>query len=96
MSKFGIVVFFIIVVMVLTAGVLWLIHSGDQNGTVTPTNSVTRTSSNTVPTLVLGVPTGTAPGTIPQEPSTDENTTARAMSLKHALGKANLQTIRPV
>jgi hypothetical protein len=61
MGKFGIVVLFMIVVVVLTAGILWFVNSGGQNGTITPTNSVSSTSSNTVPTLVLGTPTGTAP-----------------------------------
>jgi len=61
MGKFGIVVFFIIVVAVLTAGILWLVNSGGQNGTITPADSVSSTSSNTAPTLVLGTPTGTTP-----------------------------------
>jgi hypothetical protein len=60
MGKFGIVVFFIIVVVVLTAGFLWFVNSGGQNGMITPANSASGTSSNTVPTLVLGTPTGTA------------------------------------
>ena len=61
MGKFGIAVLFIIVVVILTAGVLWLVNSGSQNGMITPVNSTSSTSSNTVPTLVLGAPTGTAP-----------------------------------
>jgi hypothetical protein len=60
MGKFGIAVLFIIVVVVLTAGFLWFVNSGSQNGTITPANSVSSTSSNTAPTLVLGTPTGTA------------------------------------
>jgi hypothetical protein len=61
MSKFGITILSIIVVVVLTAGVLWFIHSGNQGGAITPANSASGTPSNTVPTLVLGTPTGTAP-----------------------------------
>jgi len=61
MGKFGLVLSFIIVVIVLTAGVLWFINSGGQNGTIAPANSASSTSSNTVPTLVLGTPTRTAP-----------------------------------
>ena len=61
MGKFGIAVLLIIVVAVLTAGFLWFVNSGGQNGTITPANSVSNTSSNTAPTLVLGTPTGTAP-----------------------------------
>jgi hypothetical protein len=61
MGKFGIAVLFIIVVVVLTAGVLWLVNSGGQNGMITPADSASTTSSNTVPMLVLGIPTGTAP-----------------------------------
>jgi hypothetical protein len=57
MGKFGIVILFIIVVAVLTAGVLWFVNSGSQNSTITPANS----ASGTVPTLVLGTPTGTTP-----------------------------------
>jgi hypothetical protein len=61
MGKFGIAILFIIVVVLLTAGILWFINSGGQNGTITPANSASSTSSNTVPTLVLSTPTGTAP-----------------------------------
>ena len=61
MGKFGTAVLFMIVVVVLTAGVLWFVNSGSQNGMIIPANSVNSTSSNTVPTLVLGTPTGTAP-----------------------------------
>jgi hypothetical protein len=60
MGKFGIAVLFIIVVAVLTAGILWFVNSSNQSGTINPA-SATSTSSNTVPTLVLGTPTGTAP-----------------------------------
>ena len=61
MGKFGIVLVFMIVIVVLTAGVLWLVNSGSQNGMITPVNSTSSTSLNTVPTLVLSTPTGTAP-----------------------------------
>jgi hypothetical protein len=61
MGKFGIAVFFVIVVVILTAGFLWFVNSGNQNGTITPANSASGTSSNTVPMLVLSTPTGTAP-----------------------------------
>ncbi len=61
MGKFGIAVLFIIAVMILTAGFLWFVNSGGQSGMITPADSASSTSSNTVPTLVLGTPTGTAP-----------------------------------
>lgn len=61
MGKFGIAVLLIIVVVVLTAGFLWFINFGSQNDTITPANPASSTSSDTVPTLVLGTPTGTAP-----------------------------------
>ncbi len=61
MGKFGIVVLFIIVVIVLTAGVLWFVNSGGQYGAITPADSAGGTSSSTVPTLVLGTPTGMVP-----------------------------------
>ncbi len=61
MGKFGLAILFIIVVIVLTAGGLWFINSGSQNRMIPPTNSASGISSSTVPTLVLGTPTGTAP-----------------------------------
>ncbi len=61
MRRFSIFMFFIIAVAMLAAGVLWFINFGNQNGIITPTNSASGTQSNTVPTLVLGAPTGTAP-----------------------------------
>jgi hypothetical protein len=61
MGKFGIAVIFILIVAVLTAGFLWFINSGNQNGAIAPANSASGTPSGAVPTLVLGTPTGTAP-----------------------------------
>lgn len=61
MKKFGIAIVFVIVVAVLTAGFLWFIHYGSQGGAITPAGSASSTASGTVPTLVLGTPTGTAP-----------------------------------
>lgn len=51
---------FIAVIAVLAAGFLWLVNAGNQGGAITPTGSSSSTS-NTVPTLVLGTSTGTAP-----------------------------------
>lgn len=62
MGKFGVILVSILFIAVLTVGVLWFINSGNQNGTITPASSAGGTSSNTVPTLVLGAPTGTAAG----------------------------------
>jgi len=61
MGKFGIAMLFIIVIVVLTAGILWFVNSGSQNGMITPANSASGTPANTVPRLVLSTPTGTAP-----------------------------------
>ncbi len=56
MGKLGIFIVFILVIAVLAAGFLWLVNSGGQSGAITPNGS----SSSTVPTLILGTPTGTA------------------------------------
>jgi hypothetical protein len=57
MSKIGIVLVLIIAVAVISAGVFYLINSGNQGGTVLPSNS--SIFSNTSPTLVLNAPSGT-------------------------------------
>ena len=56
MGKLGIFIILIVVIAFLTAGFLWFVNSGNQNGVITPNAA----SSSTVPTLVLGAPTGTA------------------------------------
>jgi len=61
MSRIGIFIVFVIVIAFLAAGFLWLANSGHQNSMITPANSASGTPSSTVPTLVLGTPTGTAP-----------------------------------
>ena len=61
MGKLGVIVVFVVVVAVLTAGFLLLIHSGTQNGVINPSDSSSSmATSGTVPTLVLTAPTGTA------------------------------------
>ena len=65
MGKLGIAIVFIVVIAVLAAGFFWLVNSGNQGGTITPTNSSSTTASGTAPTLVLNAPTGTtSDGTI--------------------------------
>jgi hypothetical protein len=61
MGKVGVAIVLVIVVAIIAAGVLYFINSGWQGGTITPSNG-SGTSSGTVPTLVLGAPTGTAAG----------------------------------
>ncbi|HUC01988.1 MAG TPA: hypothetical protein VMA75_03725 [Candidatus Paceibacterota bacterium] len=61
MSKFGIVIVFIIVIAILTAGVLWFVGAGNNGGAIAPNAS--STASGTVPTLVLNTTTSTASGT---------------------------------
>lgn len=61
MSKLGIALIFIVVIAVITAGVLWVLGSGNQGGgPITPNAS--STASGTVPTLVLNTTTSTANG----------------------------------
>ncbi len=52
----------VLVIALMTAGVLWFINGGSQNGANAPAGSASTTSSGTVPTLVLGTPTS---GTVP-------------------------------
>ncbi len=61
MRKFGIFLVFILVIALLTAGFLWFINSSNSGSAITPTSSASSTTNSTVPTLVLGTPTGTAP-----------------------------------
>ena len=60
MGKFGTFLVFIIVIAVIAAGFLWMINSSNKNGAMISANSSSSASSNTVPTLVLNTPTGTA------------------------------------
>jgi hypothetical protein len=85
MKGIGIFIIFVALIIVLTAGILWFVNSGGQNGVITPANSSGGASSSTVPTLVLGTPTGTTA-------SENQSVTDGAITLVYPAGDFELAT----
>jgi len=58
MGKLGVAIVFVLLIAILAAGFFWLVNSGNQGGSINPSDS--SSTSGTAPTLVLNSPTSTA------------------------------------